>query len=77
MLSCDQVKEIIETGIPGARVDVSDLTGTSDHFNVKVVSAAFAGKSTIEQHKMVHEAVKEYFGDGKPIHALQIKTTAS
>ncbi len=76
MLSCEQVKEIIEAGIPGAAAEVSDLTGTSEHFNVRVVSGDFAGKSVIQQHKMVHEAVKDHFGDGKPIHALQIKTSA-
>ena len=76
VLSCEQVKKLIEDSIPESRVEVGDLTGTSDHFDVKVVSSAFSGKSLIEQHKRGHAAVREFLGDGRPIHALQIKTTA-
>lgn len=75
-MTCDQVRELIERGVPGATAEVRDLTGTSDHFDVRVTSPAFHGKSLIEQHRMVHAAVNDYLGDGKPIHALQIKTVS-
>jgi stress-induced morphogen len=74
MLSCEQVRNIVTAGIPGAAVEVRDMTGTSDHFEIQVISAAFAGKTLLEQHKLVHQALGEHFGDGKPIHAIKIKT---
>lgn len=72
MLSTEQVKQLIEAGIPDSVALVSDLTGTSDHFDVTVTSPEFAGKSRIEQHKMVHKALGEHLTT--TIHAVQIKT---
>ena len=72
MLSTQDVKKLIEDGIPGATAEVGDLTGTSDHFSVEVTSQAFAGKTRIEQHKMVHKALGEHLTT--TIHAVQIKT---
>ena len=73
MLSTDDVKQLIEAALPGSAVEVADLTGTSDHFDIRVESAAFAGKSRIEQHKMVQQALGEHLTT--TIHAVQIKTT--
>ncbi|WP_145067718.1 BolA family protein [Engelhardtia mirabilis] len=72
MLSTSQVQKLIEAHLPDAQVRVTDLTGTSDHFGVEVVSPVFAGKSLIDQHKIVHAACAEHMGGA--IHALQIKT---
>ena len=72
-LTIDQVRALVEEGIPGAQVEVSDLTGTSDHFKVQVVSEAFAGKSLIEQHKMVHASLGQYLT--REIHAVDIRTS--
>ena len=73
MLSTEDVKKLVEAGIPDSTVEVGDLTGTSDHFAVTVTSPAFAGKSRIEQHKMVHRALGEHLTT--TIHAVQIKTS--
>ena len=73
MLSTDDVKKLVEDALPGAVVQVADLTGTSDHFDIRVESAEFAGKSRIEQHKMVQKALGEHLTT--TIHAVQIKTT--
>jgi stress-induced morphogen len=73
MMTCDQLKTLIETNLPDSKCRVFDLTGTSDHFEVQVVSPAFAGKSLIEQHKLVHKAVGAHLTT--TIHALQIKTS--
>lgn len=59
--------------MPGARVSVKDLTGTRDHFQVEVVSPAFAGKRLIQQHQMVQMPLLPYVKDER-IHALSIKT---
>ncbi len=68
----EQLKNLIEAGIPGAEVAVRDLTGTGDHFGVQVVSAAFAGKSLVEQHQMVYRAVGNELTNA--VHALQVRT---
>jgi len=73
MMTCEDVQALIEKGIEDAKCRVFDLTGTSDHFEVQVESAAFEGKSLIEQHKMVHKAVGMHLTT--TIHALQIKTS--
>ena len=55
-----------------AHVEVTDLTGTSDHFQAVVVSHAFDGKTRVEQHKMVYAALGELMAG--PIHALALTT---
>jgi stress-induced morphogen len=74
MPSAQDVKQRIEAAIPGARVDVPDLTGGGDHFRATVVAGAFAGMSRIEQHRTVYAV----FGPeiGGPIHALSLETRA-
>lgn len=68
----DELKQRIETGIPGARAEV---TGDGHHFNAVVSAAAFAGLTRIAQHRLVYDV----FGDelGGRIHALSIQTRAS
>ena len=72
MPTAQEIKQRIEAAIPGASADVEDYTGGGDHFRATVTSAAFAGRSRIEQHKLVYSV----FGDeiGGPIHALSLKT---
>jgi stress-induced morphogen len=73
MPSATELKERIEAALPGAEVDVEDLTGGGDHFRAEIVSDRFDGLSRIEQHKLVYDV----FGTevGGPIHALSIKTS--
>ena len=75
MPSAQDIKRRIEAGIPDARAEVEDLTGGGDHFRATVVSSTFAGRSRIEQHRMVYDV----FGDevGGPIHALSIQTQSA
>lgn len=73
MLRTVDVKKLVEDAIPGSEVEVADLTGTSDHFDIRVCSAEFAGMSRIEQHKLVQKALGEHLTT--TIHAVQIKTS--
>jgi stress-induced morphogen len=72
MPTADEIRERIETAIPGARAEVEDYTGGGDHFRATVTATAFAGRSRIEQHRLVYDV----FGSeiGGPIHALSLKT---
>jgi stress-induced morphogen len=71
MPSADEIKQRIETGIPGASAEVQ--TSDEVHFSARVVAPAFAGRSRIEQHRLVYDLFEP--GElGGPIHALSIKT---
>ena len=72
MPSPQEIKQRIETAIPGSRAEVEDLTGGGDHFRATVTAEAFAGLSRIEQHRLVYGVFGEEIGG--PIHALTLKT---
>ena len=70
MVTTDEIKQRIESGLPEANADV---TGDGQHFRAEVVSPAFAGLSRIQQHKLVYEIFGAEIGGA--IHALSIKTS--
>ena len=73
VMSVEGLKSLLKEHFEGDEVQVFDLTGTSDHFEVHIVSNLFEGKSLIEQHKLVHAACGEHLTQA--IHALKIKTS--
>jgi stress-induced morphogen len=73
-MTTDEVKALIEKGLPDCSAEVVDLTGTGDHFKADVISPAFEGASLIEQHQMVYKALGTLVGGA--IHALQLNTKA-
>jgi stress-induced morphogen len=72
MPSPDVVRARLVDAFPGAEIELTDLTGTEDHFQAVVVAAQFAGKSRIDQHKMVYAALGELMNGA--IHALALTT---
>jgi stress-induced morphogen len=72
MPSPDEIKQRIETSIPGAEAEVEDYTGGGDHFRATVTAAVFEGRSRIQQHRLVYEIFSSEIGG--PIHALSLKT---
>ncbi len=74
MPSTDDLKQRIEAAIPGARAEVSDLTGGGDHFRASVIAPDFANLSRIEQHRRVYAVFGAEIGG--PIHALSLETRA-
>ncbi|MDT8447046.1 MAG: BolA family protein [bacterium] len=72
MASPSEVKSKLESNIDGATAEVEDLTGQENHYSVRVTSAAFSGKSMIEQHQMVYAALGAEMKE--EIHALTIAT---
>ncbi|WP_088891998.1 BolA family protein [Leptolyngbya ohadii] len=73
MVSPDQVKEMIQGGLPDAQVEVNDLTGGGDHYQVVVVSSLFEGKSLVQRHQMVYRSLNQAMSS-EAIHALTMKT---
>jgi stress-induced morphogen len=70
----EEIKQRIEAAIPGARAEVEDFTGGGDHFQATVTAATFAGRTRIEQHRLVYQIFDGEIGG--PIHALSLRTTA-
>ena len=69
-MKAEAIADKIRAALPDARVELTDLTGTEDHWQATVISSAFAGKSLIERHRMVMAALAvEMTG---PIHALTL-----
>lgn len=62
------IHDAIASTIAGASIDVG---GGRGHFTIKVVSAEFAGKSTLQRQRMVHRAVADLMnGADAPLHAI-------
>jgi len=67
-----EVEQIILAALPGSTVEVRDMTGTADHFDILVISKVFVGKPLMEQHKIIFAILDKEMKDR--IHAVQIKT---
>jgi stress-induced morphogen len=66
-------KPLIKTGIPDAKVTIRDLAGDGDHYAAEVVSESFRGKSRVQQHQMVYNALEGNMGG--VLHALALQTS--
>ncbi|MUO80916.1 BolA/IbaG family iron-sulfur metabolism protein [Agrobacterium vitis] len=67
------IEDMIKVGIPGAKVVIRDLAGDGDHYAAEVVAEAFRGKSRVQQHQMVYDALKGNMGG--VLHALALQTS--
>jgi stress-induced morphogen len=72
-MAAADIATLIEAALPGAEVTIEDLAGDGEHYRALVASAAFAGKSRVEQHKMVYDALGGRMGG--ELHALQVVTS--
>jgi stress-induced morphogen len=71
-MPADEIETMIRAAIPDAEVKITDLAGDSDHYAAHVVSASFAGKPRVAQHKLVYAALGGRMGG--ELHALQLTT---
>ena len=73
MINPNEIQKRLKEKLTGAEVQVHDLTGTSDHFQVLVICQQFEGKSMIDQHRMVKTIFDKDIASGE-LHALSLKT---
>lgn len=73
-MDAKEIERLIKASLPDAEVTIRDLAGDGDHYAAHVVSAAFVGKSRVQQHQMVYEALGGRMGD--QLHALALTTSA-
>ena len=73
-MDAHEIERRIKAALPDAEVEIRDLAGDGDHYAATVVSAAFKGKSRVQQHQMVNAA----FGTdlGTTLHSLALQTRA-
>jgi stress-induced morphogen len=71
-MAANDIERLIKAGIPDAEVTIRDLAGDGDHYAAVVVSETFRGKSRVQQHQLVYDALKGEMG-GK-LHALALQT---
>lgn len=71
-MSANEIETMIRARFPDATIDLKDLAGDNDHWQAHVVSAAFKGKSRVQQHQMVYEALGGNMGG--VLHALALTT---
>jgi stress-induced morphogen len=67
-----EIERLIRAALPDARVTIEDLRGDGDHYAALVVSAAFKGKTRVQQHQMVFDALGGRMGNA--LHALSLQT---
>jgi stress-induced morphogen len=67
-----EIERLIRQAFPGAKVPVTDMAGDGEHFAARVTSDAFKGKSRIQQHRMVYDALQGQMGGA--LHALALET---
>jgi stress-induced morphogen len=73
-MDANEIARLIREAVPGATVTIRDLAGDGDHYAAEVVAESFRGKSRVQQHQMVYEALKGKMGG--ELHALALQTSA-
>lgn len=72
MMEPDDLERLVSAALPGSAVTVTDMTGTRDHYEVRVVSSVFDGKPLIERHRVMHKIFEPYLNG--PVHAVKYRT---
>jgi stress-induced morphogen len=69
-----EIEQLIKDSLPDAKVRIEDLAGDGDHYAAFIESAAFKGKTRVQQHQMVYNALQGRMGG--VLHALALQTAA-
>ncbi|MDP2119093.1 MAG: BolA family transcriptional regulator [Hoeflea sp.] len=72
-MNANDIEKMIKAGIPDAKVTIRDLAGDGDHYAAEVVAESFRGKSRVQQHQMVYNALQGNMGG--VLHALALQTS--
>lgn len=71
-MQAHEIEELIKKAFPNAVVKIEDMAGDGDHYSCFVESELFAGKTRVQQHQMVYQALDGRMGD--QLHALALQT---
>ncbi len=73
-MSPGEIEGLIKQAIPDAQVKIEDLRGDGDHYAAYVISTSFKGKTRVQQHQMIYQALQGRMGN--ELHALALQTSA-
>lgn len=73
-MSAVEIETMIKEALPDAEIVIEDLAGDGDHYRANVISEVFRGKTRVQQHQMVYDALKGNMGG--VLHALALQTSA-
>jgi stress-induced morphogen len=71
-MAAEDIARMIKESFPDAEIRIEDLAGDGNHYAATVISEAFRGKSRVQQHQMIYDALKGNMGG--VLHALALKT---
>ena len=74
MMTAKDIETLIRQALPDAAVAIRDLAGDGNHYAAEVVSESFRGKTRVQQHKLVYDALRGNMGGA--LHALALQTSA-
>ena len=69
----DEIERMIKEAFPDADVTMTDLAGDDNHWAAVVASGAFKGKTRVQQHQMVYQALRGRMGG--ELHAMALQTS--
>ncbi|HEY7644498.1 MAG TPA: BolA family transcriptional regulator [Hyphomicrobiales bacterium] len=73
-MSAKEIEQLIREKLPDAEITIKDLAGDGDHYAAYIVSESFRGKTRVQQHQMVYDALRGNMGGA--LHALALQTAA-
>jgi stress-induced morphogen len=71
-MRAEEIEDLIRAALPDAEIAIRDLAGDGDHYAATVIAESFRGKSRVQQHQLVYEALKGQMGGA--LHALALQT---
>ena len=72
MIAADEIERRILAGLPGARVELVDLAGDSDHWRATIVAQQFEARTAVDRHRLVYACLRDVLGGA--LHALSLET---
>ena len=73
-MSANKIEELILKTFPNAKITIDDLRGDGDHYAAQIITEEFKGKTRVQQHQMIYNAMEGKVG--KELHALALNTSA-
>ena len=73
-MSANEIEELILKTFPNAKITIDDLRGDGDHYAAQIITEEFKGKTHVQQHQMIYNAMEGKVG--KELHALALNTSA-
>ena len=72
-MKAEEIERLIKEALPDAKINISDLAGDGDHYSALVISEQFVGKTRVQQHQLVYDALQGRMGN--ELHALALQTS--